>query len=418
MLSPRTLALRRKNRDLLEALDLKLCDKIKNYNVGPELERNTAHRTDIHDSSLQQCSDTSRHIVLGDQSVLQQLTQTYSHDNFSGIQSTLSSGDPTHTKVYDVISGTQNSYLKRNSQNNMKKNVSDSRTSERLKSISLQQQRAAEVQMHAPTHSHAISKCYCTQENNIQAKADSKYVVQLYSQKQRIPTRVKQQRYRAASVPRNLRAVRWADTCDQFDRKWSKIDDLATLPSGNSSEVSVNYAHATIPEICPSRQYENEPEINLLDKVKHFRESHWSDCHATTCEGTSPADHECVKHYVLNERLFLEPLHKDEGGYGTCPVCPSSSNNSCRTQCLKESLYSPLKSTSQNQSNHIIVTLPKVIQEPDNLSRGVSLSSQNNSTGDSKKACYSVSHHIGSAKKSTFVCPSDTLALRYQKRDI
>lgn len=128
----------------------------------------------------------------------------------------------------------------------------------RGKTISLQQQRAAEAQMHAPTHAHLLSKCSCTDFGRIKTHPDSKYIVQLYSNKQHIPSRsipcssvpymfvciqfafmsklpyrLKRQRYRADSISRPLRTVKWADNEPILLSSNSKTDGFTYLPQPN-----------------------------------------------------------------------------------------------------------------------------------------------------------------------------------------
>lgn len=168
------------------------------------------------------------------------------------------------------------------------------------------------------------------------------------------------------------------------------------LSSSLQVTEDMTYGH----EMHPSNQSaycHHQLSNNLLERVKTFRESHWSDCHALSGASTSPTDHECswnklyvfirtfstyfclyiwkicssliykktlagVQHYMLNNRLFLEPLHRDGRCKDSCPVCSRSPPTSEKTLCNHVHFQSVSPS---NQTSHVLVTLPKLILEQD-----------------------------------------------------
>lgn len=232
----------------------------------------------------------------------------------------------------------------------------------RGRSLSLEQQRSAEAQMHAPTHTHSMSKCYCAGSNNVKSQPDKRYILQLHSHKQHIPMRLKKQRYRADSISMQSRMVRWADS-PEISSDPVKGNDITVPLSRDASEMSresQESPQACTPR-CSSSSSQHKSENSLLDKVKNFRKSHWYDCHASLKEKSPSSDHECVNHYVLNKRLFFEPLCIDERGQSSCPVCLISSGPA------GEFLRDPCYNNSQCRPSHTMVTLPTVMMDPSHL---------------------------------------------------
>lgn len=403
MLSPRTLSLRARNRALLKALD-KYTDIITDNtssNHGFKLDdgKNPGlYESDHgHLASSEVISNVLKHLSEEDlcprQSLQWQNSYLPRHKsesciNFDGShhvnhlsssvlqneksfkapsplkQSALDSTEDLRSMVHEIISDVKESKPHKTGSLILTRKSSGSRSSFKTpvksssaKSISLQQQRAAEAQMHAPTHSHLMSKCSCNNFEKIKSHPDSRYIVQLYGHKQRIPSRLKRQRYRADSIPRQPRTVKWADTDNPILRSSnSKKRDFSPPLQTHRADFKAggDFFDYRDKASCQVHSDCSESRSSFLDRVRTFRESHWDDCHASP-RGEGNCEHECAHHYILNRRLFLEPVHT-VNGESSCPVCTLHSN---RPEHGPDSgSHRPA-----NRPSKIMVTLPTVLLE-------------------------------------------------------
>ncbi|XP_034235839.1 uncharacterized protein LOC117642108 [Thrips palmi] len=413
MLSPRTMSLRAKNRALLKALDqytdiisdhtssahgvnfedekfVGSAESHRAHHVAPSEFISSFHKhlsaedlrprkplqwrnsyIPLHKSETYINFDGNRHVnsLLSNVDVKDKNYPLVQNEKYMKVSSPLrpsalgSTGD-LQAIVHEIISEmkeakplktsltlTRKSSGSRNSSTSLMKSV-------RGKSISLQQQRAAEAQMHAPTHSHLLSKCSCTDFGKVRANPDSKYVVQLYGHKQRIPFRLKRQRYRADSVSRPPRTVKWADTDPPIMSPTNvKVGGFTSLTQPHEDfkaggDFSENHERNSGQVHSDCR----ESQSSFIDRVRTFRESHWEDCHASP-RGATTSEHDCVHHYILNRRLFLEPVHTINGE-SSCPVCSLTSNQPERLHGHNTRL-----NYLASQPSKILVTLPTVLLE-------------------------------------------------------